>query len=140
MPVDARLDRCRVMDQDEEQASRSVRTLTYMSYISTLLASLDARLDELATEISTLEDGRAALRTPTPATPPAAIADNGAARKRPRRLTPQTKTPAPKPTALAADPKPEPAARARTVPAPRLPTLVGEPSRRRPRRGGRARR
>jgi hypothetical protein len=83
-----------------------------MSYIPTLLASLDARLDELASEISTLEDGRAALRTPTPATPPAAIADNGAARKRPRRLTPQTKTPAPKPTAPAVDPKPEPAAAA----------------------------
>ena len=44
-----------------------------MSYIPTLLASLDARLDELATEISTLQDGRAALRTPTPATPPTAI-------------------------------------------------------------------
>jgi hypothetical protein len=83
-----------------------------MSYIPTLLASLDARLDELATEISTLEDGRAALRTPTPATPPAAIAHNGAARKRPRRLTPQTKTPAPDPTPPAADPKPEPTAAA----------------------------
>jgi hypothetical protein len=81
-----------------------------MSYIPTLLASLDARLDELATEISTLEDGRAALRTRTPATPPTASADNGAARKRPRRLIPQTKTPAPTPPA--ADPKPEPAAAA----------------------------
>jgi hypothetical protein len=77
-----------------------------MSYIPTLLASLDARLDELAAEISTLEGGRAALRTPTPA-PPTAIAHNGAARKRPRRRTPQTKTPAPKPTAPAADPTPE---------------------------------
>ena len=83
-----------------------------MSYIPTLLASLDARLDELASEISTLKDGRAALRTPTPATPPAAIAHNGAVRKRPRRLTPQPKTPAPEPTPAAADPKPEPAAAA----------------------------
>ncbi len=83
-----------------------------MSYIPTLLASLDARLDELATEISTLEDGRAALRTPTPATPPTAIAHNGAARRRPRRLTPQTKTPAAEPTPPAADPEAEPAAAA----------------------------
>jgi ribosomal protein S25 len=81
-----------------------------MSYIPTLLASLDARLDELTSEISTLEDGRAALRSPTSATPPTAIAHNGAARKRPRRLIPQTKTPAPTPPA--ADPKPEPAAAA----------------------------
>jgi hypothetical protein len=83
-----------------------------MSYIPTLLASLDARLDELASEISTLEDGRAALRTPTPATAPAVIAHNGAARKRPRRLTPQTKIPALEPAAPAADPKPELAAAA----------------------------
>jgi hypothetical protein len=83
-----------------------------MSYIPTLLASLDARLDELASEISTLQDGRAALRTPAPATPPTTIAHNGAARKRPRRLTPQTNTPAAKRTAPAADPKPEPAAAA----------------------------
>jgi hypothetical protein len=80
-----------------------------MSYIPTLLASLDARLDELASEISTLEDGRAALRTPTPATPLTAIAHNGAARTRPRRLTLQTKTPAPEPTPAAGDPKAEPA-------------------------------
>jgi hypothetical protein len=83
-----------------------------MSYIPTLLASLDARLDELATEISTLEGGRAALRTPTPAVPPTAIAHNGAARKRPRRPTPRTKTPAPEPAPPAADPKPELAAAA----------------------------
>jgi hypothetical protein len=102
----------RFLDQDKEQVPHRFRTLTDMSYIPTLLASLDARLDELATEITTLEDGRAALRTPTPATPPAAIADNGAARKRPRRLTPQTKTPAPERTPPAADPKPEPAAAA----------------------------
>ncbi len=81
-----------------------------MSYIPTLLAALDARLDELATEISTLEGGRAALRTPTPAAPPTAIAHNGAARKRRRRPTPRTKTPAPEPTPPATDPKPELAA------------------------------
>jgi hypothetical protein len=100
------------MDQDKKQVSDSFRTLTYMSYIPTLLASLDARLGELAAEISTLEGGRAALRPPTPATPPTATADNGAARKRPRRLTPQTKTRAPEPTAAAGDPKPELAAAA----------------------------
>jgi hypothetical protein len=70
------------------------------------------RLGELASEISTLEDGRAALRTQTPATPPASIPDTGAVRTRPRRLTPQTKTPAPERTAPAADPKAEPAAAA----------------------------
>jgi hypothetical protein len=32
-----------------------------MSYIPTLVASLDARLDELATEISSLPETRAAL-------------------------------------------------------------------------------
>jgi hypothetical protein len=96
-----------VLAHDKEQVSQRFRTLTYMSYIPTLLASLDARLDELATEISTLEGGRAALRTATPAAPPMAIAHNGAARKRPRRRIPQTTTPAPQPTAPAADPKPE---------------------------------
>src|SRR5450755_4288924 len=139
-PVDARLARCRVPDQDEEQVPPSVSYLTDMSYIPTLIASLDARLDELAIEISTLQDGRAALRTPTPATPPTAIAHNGAARKRPRRLTPQTKTPAAERTAPAADPEAEPPLRRRTVRAPRLPTLVGEPPRKRPRPSGRARR
>jgi hypothetical protein len=84
----------------------------YMSYVPTLLASLDVRLDELASEISTLEGGRAALRTPTPAAPPMSIADNGAAPKRPRRPTPRTKTPAPEPTAPAADSNPELAAAA----------------------------
>jgi hypothetical protein len=100
-----------VLAHDKEQVSQRFRTLTYMSYIPTLLASLDARLDELASEISTLEGGRAALRTAT-AAPPTAIAHNGAARKRPRRPIPQTKTPAPQPTAPAADPKPELAAAA----------------------------
>ena len=95
-----------VLDHGKEQVSNRFRTLTYMSYILTLLASLDARLDELATEISTLEGGRAALRTPIPAASPTAIAHNGAARKRPRRRTPQTKTPAPRPTGPAVDSKP----------------------------------
>jgi hypothetical protein len=81
-----------------------------MSYIAALLASLDMRLDELAAEISTLEGAGVALRTRTLAAPPTEVAQNGAARKRPRRLTPQTKTPAPEPTAPAGDPKPEPAA------------------------------
>jgi hypothetical protein len=94
-----------VLAHDKEQVSHRFRTLTYMSCIPALLASLDARLDELASEISTLEGGRAALRTAT-AAPPTAIAHNGAARKRPRRPIPQTKTPAPQPTAPAADPKP----------------------------------
>jgi hypothetical protein len=96
-----------VLHQDKEQVSHRFRTLTYMSYIPTLLASLDARLDELATEISTLEGARAALRTPTPAAPRTAIAHGGAERKRPRRPTQRTKTPAPQPTAPAPDAKPE---------------------------------
>jgi hypothetical protein len=78
-----------------------------MSYIPRLLASLDTRLDELATEISTLEDARAALRTRTLAAPATAAADNGAKRTRPRRPAPQTKKPAPEPGPPATDPKPE---------------------------------
>jgi DNA-binding MarR family transcriptional regulator len=93
---------------DREQVSHRFRTLRYMSYIPTLLASIDARLDELAAEISTLESGRAALGTPTPAAP--AIAPNGAARKRRRRLTPAARTPELEPTAPAVDPKAELAA------------------------------
>jgi hypothetical protein len=84
-----------------------------MSYIPTLLASLETRLDELATEIGTLEDARAALRTRTLAAP-AAAADNGANRTRPRRSASQTKRPAPKPRPPATDPKPELAATAVT--------------------------
>jgi hypothetical protein len=65
-----------------------------MSYISTLVASLDARLDELAAEISTLADARAALMTATPTRPITAAAHNGAARKRAPRPARPTKTPA----------------------------------------------
>jgi hypothetical protein len=118
MPVDARVARCRVMDQDEERVSRSVSYRHVRVLHPTLLASLDARLDGLASEIGTLEDGRAALRTQTPATPPASILDSGAVRKRPRRLTPQTKTPAAKLTAPAADPKAELAAAASNAASP----------------------
>jgi hypothetical protein len=111
-----------------------------MSYIPTLLASLDARLDELAIEISTLEDGRAALRTPTPAAPPSTIAHTGAARKRPRRRTPPTKTPAPAPTPPVTDPRPQLAAAVMSGASPGLPNVVGEPLQKRPRRSGRSRR
>jgi hypothetical protein len=69
-----------------------------MSYIPTLLASLDSRLDELATEISTLEDARTTLHTRTLAAASTAGDQQGATPKRGRRRTPQTKRPAPTPT------------------------------------------
>jgi hypothetical protein len=68
-----------------------------MPDIPTLVASLDTRLDELVTEISTLEAARAALRTRTLAAPPTTAAHDGATPKRPGRSAPQTKTAAPKP-------------------------------------------
>jgi hypothetical protein len=48
-----------------ERVGHRSRTLRDMTYIPTLVASLDARLDELATEMSALEDARASLRTRT---------------------------------------------------------------------------
>jgi hypothetical protein len=81
-----------------------------MSDIPTLIASIDARLDELATEISRLEGGRAALGTPKAAP---AITHSGVARKRRRRLAPATKTSEPELAAPAVAPKPELAAAAR---------------------------
>jgi hypothetical protein len=92
-----------VLDHVREQVPDRFRTLRCVSDIPTLLASIDARLDELAAEISALESGRAALGTPTPAAPP----PNGVARRKRRRLTRATTTPEPKPTAPATDPKPE---------------------------------
>src|ERR1039458_779243 len=114
-----------VLDHGKEQVSNRFRTLTYMSYILTLLASLDARLDELATEISTLEGGRAALRTPIPAASPTALAPRCAAPpgRRPGRGGPQ----APPWTRSRAR-----CLRRRTVRAPTLPNPVGEPPRKRP--------
>jgi hypothetical protein len=78
-----------------------------MSYIPTLLASLDTRLDELATEISTLEDARTKLQTRTSTAASAAGDQPGATPKRPRRPTLQAKRSAPKARRPAADPKPE---------------------------------
>ena len=78
-----------------------------MSYIPTLVASLDVRLDELTTEIRTLTDAREALQITTPTTPPAATTRNGRARTRSRRFTPRTAAPATKLTRPAAKPKPE---------------------------------
>jgi hypothetical protein len=82
------------------------RTLPDMPDIPTLVASLDTRLDELVTEISTLEAARAAL-TRTLAAPPTTAAHNGATPKRPRRPAPQTNTAAPTPGPPATDPRPE---------------------------------
>jgi len=89
-----------------ERVAPDSRTLTDMSYISALVASLDTRLDELAAEIVTLEDTRATLQRRTLAAPSTA-APKGATSKRPRRLTAQTKTPGPKARRPATDPKPE---------------------------------
>lgn len=60
-----------------------------MTYIPSLVASLDARLDELAAEMSALEDARAALRTRTVAALPPATAR----RARPRRRASAKTTP-----------------------------------------------
>jgi hypothetical protein len=80
-----------------------------MPDIPTLIASIDARLDELATEISRLEGRRATLGTPKPAP---AITHSGVVRKRRRRLAPATKTSEPELAAPAVAPKPELAAAA----------------------------
>jgi hypothetical protein len=78
-----------------------------MSYIPTLLASLNTRLDELATEISTLEDARTTLQARNLAAASTSGDQQGATPKRRCRPTPQTKRPAPKARRPAADPKPE---------------------------------
>jgi len=86
-------------------ASRS-RTLIDMSYIPTLVASLDTRLDELIDEISTLEHARAALRNTTLAAP-TAVVDGSAKGPRPARSARQTKRAEPVPRPAGIDPKPE---------------------------------
>ncbi len=103
------------------------RTLRDMSYIPTLLAPLDSRLDELATEISTLEDARTTLHTRNLAAAPTAADQQNATPKQGRRPTPQTKRPTsrrpapdPKPDLTAAPPTgstPEVAKRRRRAPA-----------------------
>lgn len=65
-----------------------------MPYITALVASIDARLDELAHDISALQDARAALATHTLASTPASSTDNGST-TRPRRSTRQAKRSAP---------------------------------------------
>jgi hypothetical protein len=73
-----------------------------MSYIPTLVASLERRLDELATEIVSLERARAALSTTTSAGPstPTGV-KHGAAKPRARRRLART----PKAPASPATPK-----------------------------------
>lgn len=90
----------------------SLRTLGQMSDIPTLVASLDARLDELATEIRALTDAREALQLTPPNTPAAPLTNNGAPRRRSRRSTRRTKAPASKTTQPAAQPEPALAAAA----------------------------
>jgi type II secretory pathway pseudopilin PulG len=79
-----------------------------MSYISTLVASLDTRLDELALEIGSLQDARAALDERALAAAPTVPAPNRAKRTRPGRPSPAAKTPKPRPRG--GDPTPKPAA------------------------------
>jgi hypothetical protein len=64
-----------------------------MSHIPTILASLDARLDQLAIEISTLEDARTALQARALPAPEPATTPSAATAKPPRRSTAKTKTP-----------------------------------------------
>jgi hypothetical protein len=71
-----------------------------MSYIPQLLASLERRLDEVATEIRALESARAALDGETPRSAPAAVARRTRQRPSARRTR---ATPVPKPTPTAAD-------------------------------------
>jgi hypothetical protein len=85
-----------------------------MSYIPTLVASLDTRLDELADEISTLEHARAALRTATLAATPMAAVDSRAKGTRRARSARKTKQGQPEPRAAGIDPKPELVATAAT--------------------------
>lgn len=66
-----------------------------MPDIPTLVALLDARLDQLADEISTLEHARATLQANTVITAPAVTAGASTHAKRRRRLTPQSTVPAP---------------------------------------------
>jgi hypothetical protein len=77
-----------------------------MSYVPTLIASLNARLDELAAEISTLEQTRAALRTSGLAPQRAAVDHDGAADERSRRPTAPAKPPAPRRRQSAEDSQP----------------------------------
>ena len=85
-----------------------------MSYIPTLVASLDTRLDELVDEISTLEHARTALRTPTLAAAPTAALDSSRKGPRPGRSTRQTKKREPEPRPAVINPKPEFGAREAT--------------------------
>jgi cell division septum initiation protein DivIVA len=66
-----------------------------MADIPTLVASLDARLDQLAHEISTLEQARATLQANTVIAAPAVTVGAASRAKRRRRLTPQSTVPAP---------------------------------------------
>jgi hypothetical protein len=66
-----------------------------MADIPTLVASLDARLDQLANEITTLEHARATLQTPTVIAAPGATTGTTTRAKRRRRATPQVTAPAP---------------------------------------------
>jgi hypothetical protein len=65
-----------------------------MADIPALVASIDTRLDQLAAQISTLEDARAALQARTIIAAPAAAPAAGAATNPARRPAPQTTKPA----------------------------------------------
>jgi hypothetical protein len=65
-----------------------------MADIPALVASIDARLDQLAAQINTLQDARTALQAQTLIAAPAAPRGAVAAAKRARRPASQTTTPA----------------------------------------------
>ena len=67
-----------------------------MADIPALVASIDTRLDQLAAQISTLEDARSALQARTIIAASAATRTAGAATKPTRRPAPQTTKPATK--------------------------------------------
>ena len=83
--------------------------LTAMADIPALVASIDARLDQLAAQIHTLQDARTALQAQTPIAAPVPPKVSGAAAKRTRRPPSQTTKPA--------------TARARPAPRSALPTI-----------------
>ena len=93
--------------------------LTAMADIPALVASIDARLDQLAAQISTLQDARTALQAQRLIAAPAPPRGAGAAAKRPRRSASRTK------------PTTAPARPARPAAAPKLsvPLATGETTR-----------
>ena len=108
-----------------------------MADIPALVASIDARLDQLAAQISTLEDARAALQARTIIAAPAAAPAAGAATNPARRPAPQTTKPA---TAAAHPARPAAPPKLSEASATSAKTNVPEPRRRAATTGARGKR